>query len=159
MWIQNKPKQIHRIIVLKFLVNLFMAKASANKRSHQPEHRPRLISLEVNKALIKWTDKSGQMPRLILVFADHTCQSMYWLQTTRLEEIVTYQFSYFSTESYFLGTVNVLKTLAACQKGLYKQCRHRSEYHQTASELIRVFPVCYPDKLFVNSRPDNQHFI
>ena len=27
------------------------------------------------------------------------------------------------------------------------------------SSLIRVFPVCYLDKLFMNSSPKNQHFI
>ena len=39
-------------------------------------------------------------------------------------------------------TVNVLKfqTLVACQKGLDKQCRPRSDC------FLRVFPVCYSDK-------------
>ena len=55
--------------------------------------------------------------------------------------------------------VNALKfiTLFACQKGLDKQFRPRSDCFMRSS-LIRVFPVCYSDKHFVNS-PDNLHFI
>ena len=50
-------------------------------------------------------------------------------------------------------TVIVLKfrTLVACQKGLDKQRRPRSE--------IRVFTVCYSKMHFVNSSPDIQYFI
>ena len=32
-------------------------------------------------------------------------------------------------------------------------------YMDSRSSLIRVFPVCYSDKHFVNSDPDNKHFI
>ena len=40
--------------------------------------------------------------------------------------------------------------------GLDKQCKPRSDWR---SSLIRVFPVCYSDKHFMNSSPDNQNFI
>ena len=42
-----------------------------------------------------------------------------------------------------------LRTLVACQNGL-KQCRPRSG--------TWVFPVCYSDKHFVTSSPENQYF-
>ena len=55
-------------------------------------------------------------------------------------------------------TVKVLKfSTLVCQKGLDKQFRPRSDCWR--SSLIRVFPVCYSDKHFWNSRPENQHFI
>ena len=34
-----------------------------------------------------------------------------------------------------------------------------SQTGQTQSSLIRDFPVCYSDKRFVNSSPENQYFI
>ena len=40
---------------------------------------------------------------------------------------------------------------------LEQQCRHRSDCFWRSS-LIRVFPVCYSEKHFVNSSPENQHF-
>ena len=48
------------------------------------------------------------------------------------------------------NTVNVLifRTLVVCQKGLDKQCRPRSDCF-CRSSLIRVFSVCYSDKLFL----------
>ena len=51
-------------------------------------------------------------------------------------------------------TVNVLKiqTLDACQKGMDKQCRTRSDCFFRSS-LIRVFHVCYFDEHFVNYSP------
>ena len=53
-------------------------------------------------------------------------------------------------------TVNVLKfrTLVACQQSLDKQCRPWSDCFW-GSSLIWVFLVCYSDKHFVNSHPDN----
>ena len=48
------------------------------------------------------------------------------------------------------------RTLVACQKGLDKQLRLRSDCFWS---LTRVFPVCYSDKHFVNSSPKNQHFV
>ena len=58
------------------------------------------------------------------------------------------------------GMVNVKKfgTQVACQKCLDKQCRPRSDCFWRSS-LIRVCTVCYSDKHFVNSSPDNKHFI
>ena len=55
--------------------------------------------------------------------------------------------------------VNILKlqTLVACQKGLDKQTRPRSDCFWRSS-LIRVFPVCYSDKKSVNSSSENQNF-
>ena len=52
--------------------------------------------------------------------------------------------------------VNVLKfqTLVACQNGLDKHCRPRSDC-LWRSNLI----VCYSDQHFVNSSPENQHFV
>ena len=52
--------------------------------------------------------------------------------------------------------VDVLKfqTLVTCQKGLDKQCRPRSDC-SLISSLIRVFPLCYADKHFVKSSPEN----
>ena len=49
---------------------------------------------------------------------------------------------------------NILKflTVVASPKSLEKQGRLRSS-------LIRVFPVCYSDKHFVTSSPDNHYFI
>ena len=56
--------------------------------------------------------------------------------------------------------VNVLKfwTLVACQKSLDNQGRPRSDCFWRSS-LIRVFPVCYSGRHFVNSSPENQHFM
>ena len=53
-----------------------------------------------------------------------------------------------------ISTVNVLKfwTLIACQKGLDKQCRPRSDCFWRSS-LIRIFAVCYSNQHFVNSSP------
>ena len=39
-----------------------------------------------------------------------------------------------------------------------QKCRPRSDSFSSCS-LIRVFPVCYSDSIFVNSNPENQHFI
>ena len=63
-------------------------------------------------------------------------------------------------DSFYDFTVNVLKfrTLVAFQKGLDEQRRPRSDCFRRSS-LIRVNPVCYSNKHFVNSRPENQHFI
>ena len=50
-------------------------------------------------------------------------------------------------------TVNILKFRTPklrAKKGLDKECMPRSDCFFTSS-LIRVFPVCYSDKLFVNS--------
>ena len=62
--------------------------------------------------------------------------------------------------SWIRVTVNALNfwTLIACQKGLNKLGRLRSDCFW-GSSLIRVFPVCYSDMHFVNFGPDNQHFI
>ena len=43
-------------------------------------------------------------------------------------------------------------------KYLDKHHRPRSDCF-CRSRLIRIFPFCYSDKHFVNSSPDNQHFI
>ena len=58
------------------------------------------------------------------------------------------------------STVNVLKfwTLVTCQNSLAKQRRPISDCFWRSS-LIRAFPVCYSDIHFVNSSPENQHFI
>ena len=60
---------------------------------------------------------------------------------------------------FTLNTVNVLKfqPLVTCQYSLDKQGRPRSDWFWRS--LIRVFPVCYSDKYFVNSSPENQHFM
>ena len=60
----------------------------------------------------------------------------------------------------FSITVNAQKflTLVACQKGLGKQRRSRSDCFWRSS-LIRVFSVCYSDKHFLNYSPGSQHFI
>ena len=52
--------------------------------------------------------------------------------------------------------VNVLKlrTVVACHKSLDKQGRPRSDCF---CSLIRVFPVCFSDKHFVSSSPDNDN--
>ena len=59
-------------------------------------------------------------------------------------------------------TVNVLKFqtlhVVACQNCLNKQRRPRSDCFWRSS-LIRVFSVCFSDKHFVNSSPENQHFV
>ena len=54
--------------------------------------------------------------------------------------------------------VKVLKfrALVCLPKGQVKQCRHRSDCFSRSSLII--FPVCYFDKHFVTSSPDNQHF-
>ena len=74
------------------------------------------------------------------------------------------------TASYLVGlhsklihivcTVNVLKfqTLVVSQKDPDKQWTPRSDCF-CRSSLIRVFPVCYSDKHFVNSSLNKQHFI
>ena len=53
-----------------------------------------------------------------------------------------------------MSTVNVLtfQTLVACQTGLDKQCFW-------SSSLIRILPVCFSDKHFVNYSPDYHPFI
>ena len=48
--------------------------------------------------------------------------------------------------------------LDACQKGIDKQQRPRSDCFWRSS-LIGVFPACYWDNHFVNSSPDSQLFI
>ena len=48
-----------------------------------------------------------------------------------------------------------IQTLVTCQKGINKLCRPRSDCF---CSLIRVFPVCYSDKYFMNSSTDDQHF-
>ena len=57
------------------------------------------------------------------------------------------------------GIMNVLKfrTIDVCLNSLDKQCRPRSDCFFRSS-LIRVFPVCYSDKHFVNSSLE-KHFI
>ena len=45
-------------------------------------------------------------------------------------------------------------TLVFLQKGIGKQCKLRSR-----SSVVKVFPVRYSDKHFVNSSPRNHHFI
>ena len=57
-------------------------------------------------------------------------------------------------------TENDLKfrTHIACKKCLDKQWRPRSDCFWRSS-LIRVFPDCYSDNHFVDSKIDNQHFI
>ena len=60
-----------------------------------------------------------------------------------------------------LHTVNVLKNSnTSCLPKRPRQtvCRPRSDCFSRSS-LIRVFPVCYSDKHFVNFSPGNQHFI
>ena len=47
--------------------------------------------------------------------------------------------------------------IVACQKGLYTQIRLLLKKQSKRSSLIRVFPVCYSDKHFLNSHPDNQN--
>ena len=49
-------------------------------------------------------------------------------------------------------------TLVACQKGIDKQQRPRSDCFPRSS-LIWVFPACYWDNHFVDSSPDSQLFI
>ena len=70
---------------------------------------------------------------------------------------------HFSSFSFMISHrlyIAVLKfvTLVICKKGLGKQRRPRSDCFWRSS-LIRVFPVCYSDKYFVNSSIDNPHFI
>ena len=48
--------------------------------------------------------------------------------------------------------VNVLKFQTVGEKSLDEQGRPRSS-------LIRVFPVCFSDKHFVSSSPDNQFYL
>ena len=57
-------------------------------------------------------------------------------------------------------SVNYLNfwTLVICQKVLDKQCRPRSDCFWWSS-LIRVFPVCYSDKHFMNSSPEKKHLL
>ena len=64
-----------------------------------------------------------------------------------------------SSHKILMHTVTVLKfwSLVPCQNSRDKQCRPRSDCFWR-SNLIRVFPVCYCDKKFVNSSPDNQYF-
>ena len=59
-------------------------------------------------------------------------------------------------KTHIYKSVNIPKfqTLVVCKKGLDKQCKT-----QIRSSLIRVFPVCYSGKHFVNSRPENHYFI
>ena len=58
----------------------------------------------------------------------------------------------------YYGKCSKVRTLVACQKGLDKLCRPRSDSFWRSS-LIRAFPVCHSAKHFINSSPDNQHFI
>ena len=56
------------------------------------------------------------------------------------------------------GKCLIFWTPVACWKSQDKQHRPRSDCFWTSS-LIRVFPVCYYDKHYANSSPENQHFI
>ena len=49
----------------------------------------------------------------------------------------------------------ISNTIVVCHKGFNKQHRPRSDWFWRRG-LIRVFPVCYSDKLFVNSSPNKQ---
>ena len=53
------------------------------------------------------------------------------------------------------SSVNVkhFGTLVACQRDQTNSTK------SDQSSLINVFPICYSNKHFVNSRPENQHFI
>ena len=80
----------------------------------------------------------------------------FYSQFTSFYRTGTWDNSLNATVLSCLAKVNVLKfqTLVACQKGLDKQCRPRSDCF-----LIRVFPACYSDKHFINSSvlsPENQ---
>ena len=68
-----------------------------------------------------------------------------------------YIYLYVSDQSGYAGsqvllTVKVLKflTLVACEKGLDKQRRPKSDCFWRSTR-IKVFPVCYSNTLFVNS--------
>ena len=67
-----------------------------------------------------------------------------------------YSFQYCSQKLPFRNLFMV-DALNFERKGLDKPCRPRSDCWRTCS--VRVFPVCYSDNHFVNSTPDNQHFI
>ena len=58
-------------------------------------------------------------------------------------------------QSSYYGRCSKFWTPVACQKGLDKQRRSRSDCFWRSS-LIRIFPVCYSCMHFVNSTLDNQ---
>ena len=64
---------------------------------------------------------------------------------------------FFILEQKNTDTLDVLKfwTLICLQKGLDKQGKARSNCFSRSS-LVRVFPVCYSDKRFVNFSPETQ---
>ena len=66
--------------------------------------------------------------------------------------------SYQCTKSKVMVDVPKFETLLACQNSLDKQCRPRSNCFFRSS-LIWVFPVCFFDKCFLSSSPENQQFI
>ena len=78
------------------------------------------------------------------------------MQINKLQQVLRN----FSLDLYYISMVSVLKFLAlvASQNGLDKQCRPRSDCF-LRSTPIRDFPVCYSDKHFGSSSPENQCFI
>ena len=57
----------------------------------------------------------------------------------------------------YYGRSYKIWTKVSCQKGQEKQWRPWSDCFLRSS-LIRVFPVCYSDKYFVNLSPEIHHF-
>ena len=60
--------------------------------------------------------------------------------------------------SYITINIQKFQTQVTCQKGIDTMGRPTSDCFWRSS-LIRVFPVCFSDKNFVTSNPDNQYFI
>ena len=61
----------------------------------------------------------------------------------------------FSTKASTVNVVINFKHYSWLPKDLDKQCRPRSDCFSRSS-LIRVFPVCYSDKHFVNNSPNKE---
>ena len=79
------------------------------------------------------------------------------LQTFFKESVCADQFLYILQYSK-CSKSKISNTGCLQNTGLDKQCRTRSDCFWRCS-LIRIFPLCYSDKHFVNASPENQPFI
>ena len=108
--------------------------------------------------LFRYATKSGFLTKRGQFTQKKKTYSLYVYNNPTASRQAKLRFWPFCVQKRF--TVNVLKfrTLIACQKGLDKLGRSRSDCFWRSS-LIRKFPVCYSLNHFVNSSTDNQHFI
>ena len=112
-----------------------------------------MLNFNWNSVFIEYS-----ISRHVCIMTDLDCYCTHiWFSIFVIDTAHSDQSSLYSLPQVI--TVNILKfrTLIACQNGLDKR-RPRSDCFWSSS-LIRILPICYSDKRFANSSPENQHFI